>query len=754
MTALRNIDYFQIVSIFARVAELADALDSGSSVRKDVGVQIPSLAYPQIHDYSVKKKQRPKKSRTSQPSKSGQGKQKTPSAERTLEGQLKIHREGYGFLLSEIPEKPDVFIPARRMEGAMDGDRVQASVGVNPRDGRLEGSVLKILTRGRQFVVGEIKQIRGRIFAEVVENGRVMEFVIPPEKMDGAKVGQSVGVKILKYPEGYEQGLGEVVQVFADRGKVKTETEVIILEHQLRREFPRESVQEAQVIQQNPGIELDNGRRDLRELPFVTIDGETAKDFDDAVLVRREGDGYRLWVSIADVSHYVKPGTALDREAYARGTSVYFPGYCIPMLPEELSNDICSLRPLEDRMSFTCELAVDSFGNPSDSRCYKSLIRSKARLTYKQVARAIIDNDPAVQQPISELLPMLREALELSRLMRKIRFARGSIDFDMPEAEFIMNLEENDAETIVKAERSEAHFLIEEFMIAANEAVARLITERNQPGLYRVHDDPDPEKVQNFKILLNNLGFQFAFPKKPDPRFFNHVLAKVKGHSEEQLIQHILLRSMKQAVYSPENIGHFGLASTCYTHFTSPIRRYPDLVVHRILERILGSGGRPDARQREIRTRDLAQIASHTSRRERIAMEAEWEALDLLVAIFMQRFVGQKFKGVVARIAKFGFFVQLFDYFVQGTVLLEDLKDDYYIFDEKKHRLRGRRGGKVFKIGTELEVTVGKVDLLERKVYFALDQAQSPRPKGQAQKSAGGPRNSRRSRRRKSRRSP
>jgi len=670
-----------------------------------------------IREQNSKKKQGRSGAQANSPAKKG-----AVAPPQYLEGVLKIHRDGYGFVLAEQPGINDVFIPSRRMMGAMNGDRVIATVRVSSRDGRLEGAITEIKSRGTEWVIGRLQKSGYQTVAVVSEKGRSTEFIVPSKKLNGAEIGQSVGLKILKYPEADQLGLAEVVQIFENRGSPRTEVDIVILKHQLPREFPDEALREADDWQRRREIELDEGRHDLRRLPFVTIDGETARDFDDAICVKREGQGYRLWVSIADVSHYVTPGSALDREAYKRGTSVYFPDQCIPMLPEALSNDLCSLRPREDRLTFTCELALDENGSPKEAEVYRSVIHSQARLTYKQVARALVDQIPEVREPLTPLLPMLTEALELSRKIRQQRFARGSIDFDMPEPEIQISFEDGSIENIIKAERNEAHFLIEEFMIAANEAVARFITKSRAPGIYRVHGEPDPEKIKHFQLLLHNLGFNIAFPPNPKPAFFNRVLHQVQDHAEQRLIQHILLRSMKQAVYSEKNVGHFGLASTCYTHFTSPIRRYPDLMVHRILQGILSRHQPRSEEAKEARILELANMAGHCSRRERVAMEAEWEAIDLQKALFMQRHLGETLRGVVSRIAKFGFFVELYDFFVEGLVLLEDLEDDYYLYDEKKYQLRGRKGGKLFKIGTEVTITVAKVDVEARQVLFSISE--------------------------------
>jgi ribonuclease R len=636
-----------------------------------------------------------------------------------VEGILKCHRDGYGFVLSEDPERPDVFIPLRRMGGAMDGDTVRASIWPASSGPRLEGGVEEILRRGKHWLVG-VLQKENKKFCVLVEKVKPpLKFEVDREELIGAKLGDTVGIEILEYPEDGRPGVGRVIQFFGARGDEKTEVDIVILKHQLPREFPEAVRSEAEQIARNPQIQLAEGRRDLRALGFVTIDGETAKDFDDAVCVKREGRQFRLWVSIADVSHYVRQGSALDREAFSRGTSVYLPDKVIPMLPEELSNDVCSLRPQEDRLSFTAELLYDEHGNLKESFFYKSLICSHARLTYREVARAILEKNEHVRKKITKTLPMLEQAFALFQLLREKRLVRGSIDFDLPEPEIIVNLEEGDTERIVKAERSEAHMLIEEFMVAANEAVATFITRQKRPSLYRVHGTPDPEKIRTFQSLLHNLGFQVHIPENPKPKDLAKVLTKTKGHAEQRLIQHILLRSMKQAIYSPKNEGHFGLASECYSHFTSPIRRYPDLVLHRILQQCLVGQKMAEGSHKAEFAR-LSPIASHTSRRERVAMEAEWEAMDLKVALFMQKFLGETFSGVVARVKKFGFFVELKEYFVEGLVLLEEIKDDYFIFEEKLHRLRGRRTKRIFKIGTELKVQVAKVDIEERRVYFTV----------------------------------
>jgi ribonuclease R len=665
------------------------------------------------------------KKKQHKPAKRGRAKIKrgSPSAAKraakTFVGTLKMHREGnYGFALPEDPGLEDVFVPVRRIGGALDGDQVRVSYW-RGGDGRLEGAIEEVLQRGKRYWVGVLGKLDKRYVVECPLGRQRIAFQVDAEDLKGARLGDAVGVEAVSYPAPPHPGTARVVQLFGARGDEATEIDIVILKHQLPRKFPEAVLAEAKQIAERREIGLSEGRRDLRKLPLVTIDGEMARDFDDAICVKKESNGYRLWVAIADVSHYVRLGTALDREAIARGTSVYFTQKVIPMLPEELSNDLCSLRPHEDRMAFTAEMFFDGAGRMGETKFYKSLIRSHGRLTYNQVARACIDRQAEAREKIKENISMLETAFELFRLLRKRRLERGSLDFDLPEPEIILDLEEGDIEKIVKAERNQAHMLIEEFMVAANEAVAEFITGRGRAMIYRVHPAPDPDKVEQFQILLHNLGFRLKLPKSPHPQDLSRVLQQAKGHAEERLINHFTLRTMKQAVYSTKNEGHFGLASNCYSHFTSPIRRYPDLVLHRVLETVLSGGGSQVASRQKEQAR-LQPLAVNSSRRERVAMEAEWEARDLMTALFMKKFLGEYFDGHVARVTKFGFFVELNTYFVEGLVLLEEILDDHFTFEEKHYRLRGRRSKKVYKIGTEVKIQVSRVDLEERRVYFTL----------------------------------
>ncbi|MBI1909022.1 MAG: ribonuclease R [Deltaproteobacteria bacterium] len=500
---------------------------------------------------------------------------------------------------------------------------------------------------------------------------------------------------------------------------IKTAFADILKKFELPLVFPPEVLKEAEAIPSRVLLEEIQGRVDLRSIPIVTIDGETAKDFDDAVAVQKSDHSYRLWVSIADVSHYVRPKTALDAEASSRATSVYFPGDCLPMLPEKLSNGICSLNPHEDRLTFTAEIDFDFQGRPIRSQFYKSVIKSCARLTYTIVRKILVDREEAARKKWHSLIGNLELLEELADKIGLQRTTRGSIDFDLPEPEIVQDLEEGKVEKIVKAERNKAHRIIEELMIAANEAVARFVTEKGNPMVYRTHDKPDPEKLANFRELLHNLGIPLRMGKTIRPAVLADLLRQVKGLPEEKLINTMMLRSMKQAVYGTDNIGHFGLASECYTHFTSPIRRYPDLVVHRILAGIVGAGSpRPGAG-----TAPLQQISKHCSERERVAMKAEYASRDQVACQFMKGKVGEVYEGIIAGVTKFGFFVELIAFFVEGLVPMRKLKDDYYVYHEKHQSLVGRKTKRRFRIGDRISVKVAGVNLEKRWIDLEVQNS-------------------------------
>lgn len=647
-----------------------------------------------------------------------EGPKRLREGEYLLTGELRIHRDGYGFVNAVKAGEDDLFIPARFIGDALHTDVVEARA-VGGREGKLEGRIVRIVEHSVKELMGRLEQ-QGKVYQVVADDRRVRHRIqIATDAIGKARHGQNVVVEILKYPHGDEPMVGRVTKILGERGERATELEAVIARHQLKVEFPRKAILEAERSVELMDESAMEGRRDLREIPFVTIDGETAQDFDDAVAVEKlEGDLIRLYVSIADVSFFVRPQSALDQVAYERGTSVYFPGYCIPMLPEGISNNLCSLRPHEDRYTFTAEMKIDRSGNVVSEKFYRSVINSRERMTYTAVKEMLVDKNATVRKRYEKLLPAFELMEECYGRLREFRTSRGSIDFDLPESQILIDMQ-GDIDNIVKAERHVGHSIIEEFMIAANESVARFLTAAGGGCVYRIHEAPPPEKMADFSILLHNLGYKFNVGAKPSPRSLAEVVKGVQGKPEERLVNHALLRAMSQAVYSPENKGHFGLASKCYCHFTSPIRRYPDLVTHRLLANALnkrkggGKGGKKDGLQS-----GLKEISEFTSRRERIAVEAEREVAKLYSALFMKDRIGEEFDGIIARVTKFGFFVELQDFFVEGLVHISALDDDYYVFDEKASVLNGRKKKRSFKIGDRVRIEVEEVDIPNREIMF------------------------------------
>jgi ribonuclease R len=480
-------------------------------------------------------------------------------------------------------------------------------------------------------------------------------------------------------------------------------------------------LKEAQDLPSAPSSHEYRDRVDLRGIPTFTIDGENARDFDDAVSIEREKDGgVKLYVSISDVSHYVREETALDNEAYSRGTSVYFPDRAIPMFPAELSNEICCLHPRVDRLTLTVELRYDGNGERKGVQFYPSVIRSDERLTYTLVRKILVDKESGLRRKYEHLLPSLELMADLCQELRRRRTERGAIDFDLPEPEVVLNLQ-GETEDVIRAERNLAHQIIEEFMIAANEAVAHFMEEKGSPFIYRIHEPPKKEAMDEFRRFISHLGYKSMRPdhgmkKESDhsPNEFQRVLSEVKGRPEERVVNEILLRSMKWAKYSARNLGHFGLASDGYTHFTSPIRRYPDLIVHRFLKKVFSKA------EVKIPEEVLANKADHLSNRERVAMEAEREILNRYRVRFMKDKTGEEFKGIISGVTAFGFFVELKDIFVEGLVRVTSLHDDYYQYHEKKYCLVGERTHKTFRIGDEVRVRVDRVDVERRHIDFGL----------------------------------
>jgi ribonuclease R len=590
--------------------------------------------------------------------------------------------------------------------------------------GKLEGSITAVTQRASSRIVGRYEETRRGAVVIPEETRLNMVIAIPPKGRGTAEDGHQVVAELTSYPIGGRPAEGRVVEVLGWPDDPEVEVQSAIRRFDLPHVFAKDTLAEAEAVPESVSKEDLKGRVDLRNMPTVTIDGETARDFDDAVSLRREGDNCRLWVSIADVSNYVRPGSALDRDAYLRGTSVYFPDRCIPMLPERLSNGICSLNPNVDRLTMTAEMLFDRNGGILESSFYPSIIKSSARLTYTIVKQIIVDSDPEMMDKHRPLTPMLLDMKELALCLQAMRRKRGSIDFDLPEPEVIIGLT-GQTEGIIRAERNLAHQLIEEFMLAANEAVATWITGRGIPFLYRIHENPDPAKLINFQEFIYGFGYEFELvAERVNPADLQRLLVQAEGRPEERMLNYALLRCMKQARYSAENLGHFGLASQCYCHFTSPIRRYPDLVVHRILRAALVLEGQKDGKkvQRELSTATsrLGEIAEHTSKRERVAMEAERDVVELKKVQFMQQHLGEEFNGFITGVTGFGFFVELEELFVEGLVHITTLDDDLYSYLEKQHSLIGRRNKRVFRIGDAARVKVAAVIPATRRIEFVL----------------------------------
>jgi len=639
-----------------------------------------------------------------------------PAKMNLVTGRLQGHADGFGFVIPDEGDE-DVYINARSIKDAMHDDRVVARVEGFKAGGKRYGSIIRIIERAHKTVVCKYEKGRKFGYAAPVDERLSHDIYIPKGEDMGARDGEIVLVEITSYPSKQRSPEGLVIRVIGDPLDPEVEIQSIIAKHNIPSIFPDKVLNEAEGIADVVKAKEIEGRDDLRELLTVTIDGETARDFDDAVSVRREGNGnIRLWVSIADVSHYVKEGNPLDQEAYERGTSVYFPDRCIPMLPERLSNGICSLNPHVERLAMTAEMLFNARGERIEARFYPSVIKSDHRLTYTIVKKILVDGDAVLMKEYESIIIDLKVMEELAGWLQAFRQKRGCIDFDLPEAQIILDIQ-GGVEAIVRSERNLAHMIIEEFMLAANEAVASFLTEKKIPLLYRIHEEPDAEKLEDFRDFAHNLGYEMK-SGKPSPKDLQSLLCAVSGKPEERTINHVLLRSMKQAVYSGKNIGHFGLASKLYCHFTSPIRRYPDLMVHRALKK----GVRGGMKKTEVeQLQALLQVnGEETSSRERRAMEAERDVVDLKKTEFMMDKVGEEYSGFITGVTSFGIFVELESLFVEGLVHVTSLDDDYYIYDEKGHSLTGERKKRRFRIGDKVNITVEKVEREKRQIDFKL----------------------------------
>ncbi len=636
------------------------------------------------------------------------------SASSEVTGVLHLKPEGYGFvtpLLGEGGRENDLFIPPQHVNGALDGDVVRARL-MKGRDGRLAGEVAEVVERRRQLVLGIYQSRPAGTW--VIPHDRSLTENIAVPRHPKARDGEMVKVRLHRDERGPLRG--EVIAVLGNRGDPRFEILASAYADGFSDEFDPATAIAAQSIPDHVHPEEIAGRRDLRHLPLVTIDGEDARDFDDAVHASRSGEGYRLVVAIADVAHYVRPGGPLDREALRRATSVYFPGMVLPMLPEKLSNGICSLNPDVERLCLVCDLALDGNGKPLQADIYEAVMRSHARLTYDRVAAAL---DGRPDPEVKPLLDDLRVAHELSKKLSGQRKQRGSIDFDLPESKIILDDEGKVAE-IVRRPRNDAHRLIEEFMLAANEAVARFFDVRGLPTVYRIHDQPDEDKLEAFAALARAHGFDLPAGELLTPAVLNEFLRAVEGKPAQKALNALLLRAMMQAQYSPDNIGHYGLAAPHYLHFTSPIRRYPDLMVHRLLKEHWARGGQPlRAHERDEQEAYLAGVAAQCSDRERAAMKAERDVAAFYAALYMQEHVGEKHKAIVAGVAEFGLFCELEDVLVEGLVPAESLGEGVKL-EKKMQRLVVGNSGLSYGVGDEILVEVVGADPARRRITLGL----------------------------------
>ncbi|GER94251.1 ribonuclease R [hot springs metagenome] len=629
-------------------------------------------------------------------------------------GYFEAHRDGYGFVIPEKVGERDIFIPARAAIGAMDNDRVIARIE-NRR--RREGAIIRILQRAHTRLVGTFEVVRTGFYVRPKNKSVPFDLYIAPNEKGKAKDGDIVIAEIVTYPSDKRPPSGKIIKILEKPQSPVDEVEGIIDEFNLPRRFPHNVIEEAKSLYVKGLKNSEHKRKDIRNLLTITIDGERAKDFDDAISIKKIDSGYRLWVHIADVGFFVGWDSLIDREARKRGTSVYFPDRVIPMLPKELSEDLCSLKPEVDRLAFTVEMDFDMHGERTDVRFYPSIINSNERMTYTSVKKILVDEDMQERQRYDYLLQALEIMGDLCNILKSRRLKRGSLDFDLPEPEVLLDVQGN-LEDIVKAERNFAHMIIEEFMIAANEAVASYLEALNVPSIYRIHEEPDPMKLEDITKIISSLKI-LKKTKAVVPKDFSSLIKQIHGTPEEDIINHMILRSLKQAKYSPVNVGHFGLASESYTHFTSPIRRYPDLVVHRILREVLTKKHLSDKRIKELES-ILPDIAFHSSRMERQADEVERAVLSAMRVWFMKDKVGEEFDGRVISVTPYGLKIRLKDYYVEGFLHVSYMTDDFYQYDEKSLSLYGIHKKKRFTIGKELKVRIDRVDMEEREIVLGI----------------------------------
>ncbi len=630
-----------------------------------------------------------------------------------IKGTVLGHPDGFGFLIPEVKETKDLFLSEREMRKVLNGDKVLASIIGEDRRGRPEGSIVEIIERANKELIGRLSFEDGMAWVRPENNRITQDVFIPQDGIHGAEEGQVVLVEILHQPSARSGPVGQIKKVLGNYLDPGMEIESALHMFKIPHEWSKEALEELDAIPDEIQEADFEGRKDIRNLNLVTIDGADSKDFDDAVYAKpRKSGGWRLVVAIADVSHYVKPGSALDKDAYERGNSVYFPQQVVPMLPEKLSNGLCSLNPKVDRLCMVCDMYIDAEGKLERSQFYQAVMKSKARLTYDQVYDMLTNEESEYLNEFGEFKSDLDELYALYKVLQKAREARGALEFDTVETRIVFD-DDRKIKEIVEVKRNDAHKLIEECMLMANVATARYLKWHKIPMLYRVHEPPTPEKIESLRTFLKDFGIELGGGESPTPHDFAAVAKAVEGQPHEHLVNTVLLRSMNQAVYSPDNKGHFGLNYELYTHYTSPIRRYPDLLIHRgVRHAWLKKGAEGFA----YTDKDMEAFGVHCSSTERRADEATRDVTTFLKCEFLSHRLGEEYEAVVTAATNFGLFVELQPLYVEGLVHITELGDDYFHFDRARHQLKGERTGKTYRLGDRLKVQVAQVNLEDRKV--------------------------------------
>jgi ribonuclease R len=632
-----------------------------------------------------------------------------------IPGTILANAEGFGFLRPD-DGSDDVYISPAEMRKVLHGDRVLVNLVGLDRRGRKQGAIAEILERRPPRLVGRVVTENGVVLVVPDDRRLHQDVLIPPGRDGGARSGQIVVAEITQPPTAQRGPIGEIVGILGERLTPSLVVAMAIASHDLPREWPAAVLREAERVEPKVTPAEIAGRVDLRALPLVTIDGEDARDFDDAVFATPLDDGFRLVVAIADVSHYVRPDSALDAEARSRSTSVYFPGFVVPMLPETLSNGICSLNPDVDRLCFACDMQVARDGSVRRARFYPAVMRSHARLTYTRVWQALGEKDPAARAELADVLPQLKHLHQLYRVLARARAQRGAIDFASREVKFRL-APTGEVVQLGAEPRNDAHRLIEECMIAANVQAARFLVRHRVPAPFRVHPPPPESKYEELREFLREFRLSLPPVGEVTPKDFSQLLNKIRQRPEGVLIESVLLRAQSLAVYSAQNSGHFGLALDAYAHFTSPIRRYPDLLVHRAIRHALSHGGPENYR---YDAEEMAKLATHCSQRERLADEAERDVDERYKCAWMEKHVGGEFDGIVSGVTSFGLFVELVESQVSGLVHITQLPNDYYHFDPIRHLLTGERRRLTFRLGDAVRVQVLRASMEDRKIDFRL----------------------------------